>query len=117
MSSRARWAASISALGGAKFGMPCARFTPPRSATTRVISRMTDSVKPSTRLESRVTILDGPGPSIVRILDGPGPSIVRRSAGERGHDRDLVTVLQHGLVAVEEADVLLVDVHVHEAAD
>ena len=39
------------AWGGRKFGMPWARFTPPYWLTTRVISRMTDSVKPWTRWE------------------------------------------------------------------
>src|SRR5205809_3485018 len=47
----ARWAASSSAFGGGKLGMPWARFTPPSWSTTRVISRMTDSVKPWTRFE------------------------------------------------------------------
>src|SRR5215467_6796410 len=47
----ARCAAAISSGGGGKFGMPCARFTPPSWSTTRVISRMTDSVKPWTRRE------------------------------------------------------------------
>src|SRR5215475_8992913 len=47
----ARWAAAMSSGGGGKLGMPWARFTPPSWSTTRVISRMTDSVKPWTRRE------------------------------------------------------------------
>src|SRR3990172_3279787 len=49
--SMARWAASSSSRGGGKSGIPCARLTPPCWLTTRVISRMTDSVKPWTRRE------------------------------------------------------------------
>src|SRR2546427_2066640 len=42
--------------------MPCARFTPPSWSTTRVISRMTDSVKPWTRFEiTRRTICPNVG--------------------------------------------------------
>src|SRR5215471_5039364 len=37
--------------------------------------------------------------------------------GDGRHDRDLVALLERGLVAVEEADVLLVHVDVDEAAD
>src|ERR671925_62381 len=40
----ARCAASSSSGGGEKFGIPWARLTPPSWLTTRVISRMTDSV-------------------------------------------------------------------------
>src|SRR3989304_4614399 len=47
----ARWAASRSSLGGAKLGIPWARLTPPYWLLTRVISRITDSVNPWTRLE------------------------------------------------------------------
>src|SRR3972149_11146310 len=47
----ARWAASSTSRGGGKFGIPCARLTPPWWITTRVISRMTDSVNPWTRFE------------------------------------------------------------------
>src|SRR5437867_3251409 len=36
--------------------MPWARFTPPSWSTTRVISRMTDSVKPWTRREISTTV-------------------------------------------------------------
>src|SRR5262245_11611852 len=49
--SRARCAASTSSRGGGKFGMPCARLMPLYWLFTRVISRMTDSVKPWTRFE------------------------------------------------------------------
>ncbi len=47
----ARWAASISSRGGGKFGIPWARLMPSYWLLTRVISRITDSVKPWTRLE------------------------------------------------------------------
>src|SRR3990172_4652857 len=47
----ARWAASRSSLGGGKLGIPWARLTPPYWLLTRVISRITDSVNPWTRLE------------------------------------------------------------------
>src|SRR4051812_41229712 len=40
-------AASFSSVGHGKSGKPCARFTAPRSRASRVISRMTDSVKVS----------------------------------------------------------------------
>src|SRR2546427_711883 len=40
--------------------MPCARLTPPTSLTTRVISRMTDSVNPCTRFEIRVALMRDP---------------------------------------------------------
>src|SRR5688500_13549311 len=49
--SSARWAASTSARGGGKFGIPWARLIPSYWLFTRVISRMTDSVKPWTRFE------------------------------------------------------------------
>src|SRR5712691_4034121 len=49
--SMARWAASTSSRGGGKLGMPWARLMPSYWLLTRVISRMTDSVKPCTRLE------------------------------------------------------------------
>src|SRR3990172_3673821 len=49
--SMARWAASSSSRGGAKFGTPGGGLPPPCWLTTRVISRMTDSVKPWTRRE------------------------------------------------------------------
>src|SRR5262249_21096744 len=94
--SSARWAASTTAGGGAKFGMPWARLTPPYWLTTRVISRMTDSVNPWTRSEIRTRV--GSAPS----RDG-------------GYDRDLVTVLERGRPVVHEPDVFLVDVDVHEA--
>ena len=48
----ARFAASLSACGAAKFGKPCARLIPPWIALRRVISRMTDSVKPAVRAAS-----------------------------------------------------------------
>src|SRR5687768_11802588 len=50
--SMARFAASFSACGAAKFGKPCARLMPPWMAFSRVISRITDSVKPAVRAAS-----------------------------------------------------------------
>jgi hypothetical protein len=44
------------------------------------------------------------------LLDRPGPARHRRD------DADRVAGLQRGLLAIEMADVLVVDVHVHEAA-
>ena len=38
-------AASLSSGGQGKSGKPCARFTPPEAAHSRLISRMTDSSK------------------------------------------------------------------------
>src|SRR5206468_1654713 len=55
--SSAWWAASMSSRGGGKFGMPCARFTPPSWSTTRVISRITDSVNPCTLLDIRSELM------------------------------------------------------------
>src|SRR3954470_13917532 len=91
--SSARCAASISACGGRKFGMPWARLTPPCCMTTRVISRMTDSVNPWTRCE------------IGRLA----------ASGDGRHDGHLVAVLQRGGLVVQKADVLLVHVDVDEA--
>src|SRR5215831_13411235 len=194
--------------------MPCARFTPPSWSTTRVISRMTDSVKPWTRREICIRWGAATGPpspprsgtpplsrgvprhryrnaapcsrdddvALDRIdldalvleplhaaLEGPlvrlelerypaviglhvGPADVdhdvevlhepvhdrlldeRRREGQadthaghrehrpelasrdRGQDRHLVAVLQRRLLGLEEADVLLVDVDIDEAA-
>src|SRR5262245_60784854 len=101
--SRARWAAATSSAGGGKSGIPCARLIPPCSSLTRVISRMTDSVNAWTRLE------------ITRDVPTGEPT-GRRSpaAGDGGHDGHVVAGLEGGLAAVQEADVLLVDVHVDE---
>src|SRR6266850_3538015 len=93
----ARCAASISAWGGRKFGMPWARFTPPYWLTTRVISRMTDSVNPWTRREMGTRSPSAP-------------------PGDGRHDRHLVAVLQRGRLVVEEPDVFLVHVDVDETA-
>src|SRR5262249_33497942 len=195
----ARWAAAISSGGGGKFGMPCARFTPPSWSTTRVISRMTDSVKPWTRvdigcrviypnvgrrspaqaprrpsrnddvaldridldalvLEPLHAALERPlvrlelerHPAVIRLHVGPADvdhdvevlhqavhdrllderrrkgqadshAAHREYRGElasrdRRHDRHLVAVLQRRLLGLEEADVLLVDVDIDEAA-
>src|ERR1041384_7465908 len=98
--SSARCAASTTARGGGKFGMPWARFTPPYWLTTRVISRMTDSVNPWTRSEMRMGRRPG---------GGSAPSRDGRDDG------DLVAVLEHGGAVVHEPDVLLVHVDVHEA--
>src|SRR5947199_291405 len=50
MSSRmARAAASFSASGAGKFGNPCARLIAPCSLASRVMPRITDSVKPCVR--------------------------------------------------------------------
>src|SRR5687767_3189523 len=94
--SMARCAASRSSFGGAKFGMPWARLTPPCWFTTRVISRMTDSVKPCTRSDMRLMAASA-------------------ASGDRGHDGHLVAVLERGGARLQEADVLLVDVDVDEA--
>src|SRR5687767_8575404 len=64
----ARFAASFRAAGAGKFGKPCARLIPPWTCTSRVISRITDSVKPSVRSASsrfavRISAL-GSAPSI-----------------------------------------------------
>src|SRR5262249_5113754 len=54
----ARQAASLTACGASKSGMPWPRFSASYWADNRVISRMTDSLKYCTRLASM-----GPGPS------------------------------------------------------
>src|SRR5437762_7451109 len=46
----------MSSRGGGKF-VPCARFTPPSWSTTRVISRITDSVNPCTLLDIRSELM------------------------------------------------------------
>src|SRR5713101_2469537 len=96
--SMARWAASRISLGGGKLGIPWARLIPSCWLLMRVISRMTDSVNPWTRFE---------------ITAGSGGSA---SSGYGRNDGDLVARLELRLRALEEADVLLVDVEVDEAA-
>src|SRR6266478_5803011 len=96
--SMARWAASMISLGGGKLGIPWARLIPSCWLLMRVISRMTDSVKPWTRFE----IMAGSG--------GSAPS------GDGRNDGHLVSRLELRLRALEEAYVLLVDVEVDEAA-
>src|SRR5215470_17421116 len=193
--------------------MPCARFTPPSWSTTRVISRMTDSVKPWTRRESCIRWGAATGPLTPRVRRRPGfagapldvashpaalsrdddvaldridldalvleprhaalegplvrlelerhPAVISLHVGpadvdhdvevlhqpihdrlldegrregqadthaghrehrpelasrDRGYDRHLVAVLQRRLLGLEEADVLLVDVDIDEAA-
>src|SRR6266545_313060 len=74
--SMARCAASSTSLGGGKFGIPWARLIPPYWLLTRVISRITDSVKPCTRLE---------------IIGAPWSRRIRRArAGSAGKSRDEV---------------------------
>src|SRR5262247_1103658 len=97
----ARWAASISSRGGGKFGIPWARLMPSYWLLTRVISRITDSVQPWGRIV------------IARMAEARPPLPPARN---RGNDRHLVSLLERGLGALEEADVLLVDVDVDEAA-
>ena len=72
--SMARCAASISAWGGRKFGMPWARFTPPYWPTTRVISRMTDSVNPWTRWEIRIRAGPQRPPAMAGTMATSSPS-------------------------------------------
>src|SRR5713101_187555 len=96
--SMARWAASRISLGGGKLGIPWARLIPSCWLLMRVISRMTDSVNPWTRFE---------------ITAGSGGSA---SSGYGRNDGHLVARLELRLRALEEADVLLVDVEVDEAA-
>src|SRR5215467_15468626 len=99
--SSARWAASTSSRGGGKLGMPWARLMPSCSLLTRVISRITDSVKPCTRLE----IMWVPSGKHDVALDRPR---TLSPAGDGRDDRDLVTLLERGGCALEESDVLLV---------
>src|SRR5687768_4596907 len=99
--SMARWAASISSRGGGKFGMPWARLMPSYWLLTRVISRITDSVKPWTRLEIM------PRRWVARALP---------AARDGRDDGDLVALLEGRGRALQEPDVFLVDVDVDEAA-
>src|SRR6266704_5310831 len=96
--SMARWAASRISVGGGKLGIPWARLIPSCWLLMRVISRMTDSVNPWTRFE---------------ITAGSGGSAPSGYGRDDGH---LVSRLELRLRALEEADVLLVDVEVDEAA-
>src|SRR5262245_41333805 len=77
--SRARCAASTTAAGGAKFGIPWARLTPPYWSQTRVISRITDSVNPCTLLEI---------PADITTVLGRIQSRRRRLGGGRGGGRE-----------------------------
>src|SRR5512146_2865476 len=80
---------------------------------------MTDSVNPWTRLE----IMDSRRTTRGSLRPGAAsrsPIVCGRSrpaAGDRRHDGHLVPLLERGLLALEEPDVLLVDVDVDEAAD
>ena len=71
--SSARCAASMTARGGGKFGIPWARLTPPCWATTRVISRMTDSVNPWTRREIGMRLAGYP-PAMAGTIATSSPS-------------------------------------------
>src|SRR6267142_1414229 len=95
--SMARWAASISSRGGGKLGIPWARLMPSYWLLTRVISRITDSVNPWTRLE----IMRREREALPAARDGRD-------------DGDLVALLERGGRALQETDVLLVDVDVDE---
>src|SRR5215813_5069159 len=122
--SRARCAASTSSRGGGKFGMPCARLMPSYWLFTRVISRMTDSVKPWTRREIPLiapplsrqhhVALDGvhrdalflqPGHALVQAVLGTlelqhDPAVVLLDVGpaDVGHEVEVLhEMVDHGL--------------------
>src|ERR1043165_8256713 len=54
--------------------------------------------------------------SVSRVGAAAGAAIGPSAAGDGGNDVDQLAILHRGLLAVEEADVLLADEHVDEAA-
>src|SRR5437773_4789950 len=95
--SMARFAASFTCAGAGKFGKPCARLMPPWTALSRVISRMTDSVKPTVRdaRRSRATSIitrpggDPVGAGVPHLVAAPGlrgqgeGSVLHRTGGQK----------------------------------